>query len=80
MLIWLSTYIFSTSSEHIPSGTPEVVIVTVLDEATMSQDYRDRIIENRKYYARKQGMYNDRYPGMLGSDESQQATQLSSLK
>ena len=36
-----------------------MVIVTVLDEATMSQDYRDRIIENRKYYARKQGMCND---------------------
>ena len=46
----------------------------------MSQDYRDRIIENRKYYARKQGMYNDRNFGMLDSNESEQATQLSSLK
>ena len=72
--------LFSSGSEHIPSGTPEVVIVTVLDEATMSQDYRDRIIENRKYYARKQGTCNDRNPGMLGSNESEQATRLSSLK
>ena len=79
MLIWLFTYLFSTSSEHIPSGTPEVVIVTVLDEATMSQDYRDRIVENRKYYARKQGMYHDKNPVMLGSNDSEQATRLSSL-
>ena len=46
----------------------------------MSQDYRDRIIENRKYYARKQGMYDDRNLCMLGSNESEQATQRSSLK
>ena len=58
-----------------------MVIVTVLDEATMSQDYRDRIIENRKYYARKQGIYNDRdCSECSGSDESGQATRLSSLK
>ena len=37
----------------------------------MSQDYRDRIIENRKYYARKQGMYIDRNPGMVGPNESE---------
>ena len=46
----------------------------------MSQDYRDRIIENRKYYARKQGTCNDRNLGVLGSNESEQATRLSSLK
>lgn len=30
-------------------------MVTVLDEATMSEEYRERIKENRKYYANKQG-------------------------
>ena len=45
----------------------------------MSQDYRDRIVENRKYYARKQGMCHDRNPVMLGSNESEKATRLSSL-
>ena len=56
MLIYLSTYLFSTGSEHVPSGTPEIVLVTVLDEATMSNEYKDRIKENRLYYAKKQGM------------------------
>ena len=54
--------------------------MTVLDEATMSQDYRDRIIENRKYYARKQGMYDDMSSGMIDPNESEQATRLSFLK
>ena len=56
MLIYFSTYLFSSGSEHIPSGTPEIVIVTVLDEATMSNEYKERIKENRIYYAKKQGV------------------------
>jgi hypothetical protein len=46
---------FKRSGERTPSGTPETVVVTVLDEATMSEEYRERIKENRKYYANKQG-------------------------
>jgi len=55
VIIYLTTSLFTRSTNHIPLGTPEVVIVTVLDEATMSQGYRDRIVENRRYYAEKQG-------------------------
>ena len=33
-----------------------MVVVTLLDEATMSDEYRARIMENRKYYAEKNGM------------------------
>ena len=33
-----------------------MVVVTLLDEATMSDEYRARIMENRKYYADKHGM------------------------
>lgn len=42
--------------EKAPPGTPEVVVVTLLDEATMSDEYRARIMENRRYYADKHGM------------------------
>lgn len=55
-LIYLATRLFSSSAEKIPAGTPEVVIVTLLDDATMSDEYRERIMENRRYYASKQGM------------------------
>lgn len=56
-IIYLTTRFFSASEERGPSGTPEIVVVTVLDQATMSDEYRDRIKENRKYYANKQGRY-----------------------
>lgn len=59
-IFYLSTSLFSAPRESIPSGTPEVVVVTVLDEATMSEGYRNRIVENRKYYAAKQGVYSRR--------------------
>ena len=29
--------------------------MTLLDDATMSDEYRERIMENRRYYASKQG-------------------------
>lgn len=57
LLIYLTTGLFKSSGDHIPARTPEVVIVTVLDEATMSDEYRHRIIENRNYYATKQGVH-----------------------
>lgn len=34
-----------------------MVVVTLLDEATMSDEYRARIMENRKYYADRHGAY-----------------------
>ena len=55
ILIYLLTYLFSSPKDYVPYGTPEVVIVTVLDEATMSTNYRSHIMENRNYYAEKQG-------------------------
>ena len=55
-LIYLGTRLFGPSTERAPPGTPEVVVVTLLDEATMSDEYRARIMENRKYYADKNGI------------------------
>ncbi len=55
-LIYFATRLFSSSAEKVPADTPEVVIVTLLDDATMSDEYRERIMENRRYYASKQGM------------------------
>lgn len=55
-LIFLGSRLFASTAEKAPPGTPEVVVVTLLDEATMSDEYRARIMENRKYYAEKQGM------------------------
>lgn len=58
LLIYLATRLFGSSVEKAPPDTPEVVVVTLLDEATMSDEYRARIMENRKYYAEKNGMFN----------------------
>ena len=61
VLIYLATRLFSSSAtERVPAGTPEVVVITLLDDATMSDEYRERIMENRRYYASKHGMcHND---------------------
>lgn len=42
--------------EHIPSGTPSVVIVTVLDPAHYTKEYLAGVKENRNEYAAKHGM------------------------
>ena len=42
-------------SDRIPSGTPPVVIVTVLDPDNYSKDYINNIKENRIEYAKKHG-------------------------
>ena len=55
MLIYFAIRLFSSSAERVPAGTPEVVVVTLLDDATMSDEYRERIMENRRYYASKHG-------------------------
>ena len=61
-LIFLGSRLFGSTAEKAPPGTPEVVVVTLLDEATMSEEYRARIMENRKYYANKQGtLYTSLY-------------------
>jgi mannan polymerase II complex MNN11 subunit len=39
----------------IPSGTPPVVIVTVLDPNRFSKEYIQNIKDNRNEYARKHG-------------------------
>lgn len=59
MIIYFASRLFSSPSERIPSGTPEVVVVTLLDDATMSDEYRERIMENRRYYAQKHGRCQD---------------------
>ncbi|MCJ1278582.1 hypothetical protein MMC21_006399 [Puttea exsequens] len=67
LLLYLATYLFSGYSERAPSGTPEVVVVTILDEATMSDEYRDRIKENRNYYAARHG-YTTFFPDVSDYD------------
>lgn len=42
-------------SERTPSGTPPVVIITVLDVEKSSDRYLDMILENRKVYAERHG-------------------------
>lgn len=44
-----------------------MVVVTLLDEATMSDEYRARIMENRKYYADKNG-YATFFPDVADYD------------
>lgn len=56
VLIYLATRLFVDSPERTPLGTPETVIVTLLDPDGMSKEYMSRIIENRKHYAAKQGL------------------------
>lgn len=41
--------------EHVPSGSPPVVIVTVLDPTTYHAGYLNTVRENRELYARKHG-------------------------
>ena len=47
---------FKPSQARAPAGTPEIVLVTVLDDENMSLEYRRKVKENREYYAEKQGM------------------------
>ncbi len=57
VLVYLATRLFADSPERPPPGTPETVIVTLLDPVGMSKEYMNRITENRKHYAAKQGLY-----------------------
>jgi len=53
-ILFLVSRLFG-GGESIPSGTPPVVIVTVVDESSYSKEYIKNIKENRIEYARKHG-------------------------
>jgi mannan polymerase II complex MNN11 subunit len=81
----LATLLFTISrifgsGESIPSGTPPVVIVTVVDES-YSPSYIESIKENRIAYAKKHGEWHQsRDSGRLvANDINVQAMRPSSL-
>lgn len=43
--------------DHAPAGSPDVVIVTVFDTASMSEEYISKIKENREDYAQRHGSH-----------------------
>jgi mannan polymerase II complex MNN11 subunit len=53
-IIWLLSRLFG-GGNSIPSGTPPVVIVTVVDESNYSKEYIKMIKDNRIEYAKKHG-------------------------
>ncbi len=55
LLIWLGSRLLSSSSDRPPAGTPEAVVVTLLDPDSMSKEYMSRIKENRIDYADRYG-------------------------
>ena len=66
--IFLLSHIFG-GSDRIPSGTPPVVVVTVLDPDNYSKEYIDNVKENRIEYARKHGRKSIRPTNIrLGTD------------
>lgn len=46
----------SGMANHVPSGKPPAVIVTVLDEGRFGARYTELVKENRRLYAEKHGM------------------------
>ncbi len=54
-VLFILSQVLGAGSERTPSGTPPVVIVTVLDLESYSQDYISKIKENRIEYAKKHG-------------------------
>lgn len=73
-ILFLITRLFAGGGESIPSGTPPVVIVTVIDEQNYSKMYINDIKENRIEYAKKHG-YTTFFPtikdyDLLGSPSS----------
>lgn len=55
LIIYLLTRLVSSSPGRPPAGVPEVVLVTVLDRARMSDAYITKIMENRDDYAARHG-------------------------
>lgn len=67
--VYLLFYLFSgPATTRIPSGTPEVVIVTTLDP-TLSPSYKQNIRENRRDYASRHG-YATFFPNTTDYDLS----------
>ena len=56
-ILFLLSHVFSSgsSADRLTTGDPNVVIVTVLDEETLSDKYIQQIKENREDYARIHG-------------------------
>jgi mannan polymerase II complex MNN11 subunit len=54
VVLFILSHIFG-GSDGIPSGTPPVVIVTVVDPKSYSKEYINNIKDNRNEYARKHG-------------------------
>ncbi|KAI4161761.1 MAG: hypothetical protein LQ342_004593 [Letrouitia transgressa] len=63
VLIFLISHLFGRGAERIPPGTPEVVIMTLMDEENMSKEYINKIKENRKDYAARHG-YTTFFPSV----------------
>lgn len=61
ILIWLCSRLMSSSPDRPPAGTPEAVVVTMLDPDSMSKEYMNKIKENRIDYADRYGSC-DRFP------------------
>jgi mannan polymerase II complex MNN11 subunit len=57
-VLFLLSHIFG-GGDGVPSGTPPVVIVTVMDTVGYSKEYQESVKENRLQYARKHGKCND---------------------
>ena len=56
--IWLVSNSFSARAPRAPAGSPEVVIVTVIDEEKgYSKAYIDKIKQNRRDYAKRHGAW-----------------------
>ncbi|TVY73578.1 putative alpha-1,2-galactosyltransferase [Lachnellula suecica] len=65
-ILFLVSHLFG-GGERIPSGTPPVVIVTVVDEDNYSKDYIKNIKDNRIEYAKKHG-YTTFFPTIKDYD------------
>lgn len=68
LVLYIISSLSRPSKEYIPNGTPEVVVVTLLDEPTMSENYRNKVMENRRYYTQQHGLSAAVILCKLGSD------------
>lgn len=55
-MLLIMSRLFGSSKERVPVGTPEVVVVTLIDEENMSKEYIGKVQENRRYYASRHGI------------------------
>lgn len=68
-LVFLFSQIFGGGADRIPSGTPRVVIVTVLDPDNYSKEYLNNIKDNRVEYAKKHGEKTQRAEAWAGNTD-----------